>query len=592
MQKGKVSDERRKIIKTGAKTFMVAAAMTQFGGLMGTLDAAIPSSEEKADLIYINGKVYTVDDKKAWAEAFAVKNRRFIAVGTNKEMEKLRGKKTKMIDLKDHFVMPGLIDDHIHPDMGADNYLNVFIKTTDNWETIIQKIKDYRKNNPNKKWIFGSSIDWLLDDNGIIKNYNLPSNKSILDKIVDDRPVALWDQGAHAMLLNTKALEALNITEKTPNPAGGMLIKDKSGKLTGVIRETATTLVINALDNFSLADWTKKGMQPFLNELNSYGITALSDAYVVERNAQSFASLEKTGTLNLWINLYMATPLEFNREDKKKAQYDFIVNSAKYKTEQISPAGVKYLLDGAAAGKTAAMLKPFEGTDILAPLRYPKEKIETEMKKFAKMGYAMKSHAIGDRAIRILLDIYQELPKREKELAMNSIAHSVFPDPSDIARYEATNTVYEASPAIWFPTNAIPIIEADIGKERLSHAWPIKKMIENNTIVSYGSDWVVSQTPNPWPGIEGMITRQVPGGSKDAFVPDAAVDLPTALKIVTLNGAISMGISDKTGSIEKNKSADFIVLDKNPFDIDTYQIHNIKVLSTVFRGSEIYTLKR
>jgi len=546
--------------------------------------------KETADTIYINGKIYTVEKTMEWAEAFAVKDGKFIAVGTTKDIEALKGTNTKVVDLKGQFVMPGLIDDHIHPDMGADNYLNVFIKSTDSWDEVIRKIKTFREKNPNKHWIYGATIDWLLDDNGIMKNYNLPSNKSILDKIVSDRPIALFDQGAHAMLLNSKAIEELGITAQTPNPSGGIFVKDKDGKLTGVFRETANTIVLNALDNYSQEEWTNKGMRPFLDELLSYGITAISDAYAIERNAISFYDLEKNNQLNLWINLYMASPLEYNRADKKQAQYDFIINSSKYKTEQIYPAGIKYVLDGSAAGKTAAMIDPFEGTDTHAHLRYSEDKIRKELLEFSEMGYAVKAHAIGDRSIRIMLNIFDELEKRTGG-AMNSIAHGTFIDPADINRFTASNTVYEASPALWFPNNGAPIIKADIGEKRLNHAWPIKKLVENNTIVSYGSDWTVSLTPVPWPGLESMITRQKPGGSDDALVPEAAVNLETAISIFTLNSAISMGIDDKTGSIKKGKSADFIILEKNLFDIPTFEIHNTKVLSTYFRGKEVYSNK-
>ena len=589
MQKGKISDERRNVIKAGAKTMMITAAMTQFGGLMGTLEAATLSSEEKADLIYINGKVYTVDDKKAWAEAFAIKGGKFIAVGSNKEMEKFKGKETKVIDLKGQFVMPGLIDEHLHPDMGADNYLNVFIAATDTWKTITGKLKDFAEKNPDKKWIYGSSIDWLLDDNGIIANYGVPSNKSILDTVIKDRPVALWDQGAHAMLLNSKALEVLGIRDDSPNPKGGFFVKDKNGRLTGVIRETACTLVVNDLDNYSLEKWTQKGMVPFLQELSSYGVTAISDAYVIDRTAKSYFNMDKAGDLNQWVNLYMVTPLEYNDKKRHQAQIEFIDSSKKYQTEQIYPAGVKYILDGSAAGKTAVMLEPFfEAGDFRGDLRYPEDKLIASIKTYADKGYAIKAHAIGDRSIRLLLDVYKTLPKRTSG-AMYSVAHGVFIDPTDVPRFKAQNVVYEASPAIWFPNTGVPIIKADIGPKRLAHAWPVSRLMADNAVVSYGSDWPVSMTPDPWPGLESIITRQVPGGSKDAFNPEFGVDLKTALRIFTLNGAKSMGIADKTGSIEAGKSADFIILNQNIFTVSKYEIHQTKVLSTVFRGSEVYT---
>ncbi len=547
------------------------------------------SPKDVADVIYINGKVYTVNETRPWAEAFAVKDGIFIEVGSTEKVERAKGDATKVIDLKGKFVMPGIIDDHIHPDMGADNYLNVFIKATDNWDDVKRKIKDFRNNNPNKKWIYGSTIDWLLDDNGIIANYGVPSNKSVLDEIVDDRPIALWDQGAHAMLLNTMALNELGVTDDSPNPDGGIFVKDKNGKLTGVFRETANTLVLNALDNYSLDEWTHKGMLAFINEMSSYGVTSISDAYAVKRNADAYSILEKEGKLDLWVNLYMATPLEYNKEEKKKAQQEFIANSNHYKSELIYPAGIKYILDGSAAGKTAAMIDPFIGTDFHGHLRYPEEEVRKGIYSDVINGYAIKAHAIGDRGIRLLLDIFEEAEAASSE-AMHSIAHGTFVDPDDISRFNEIDVVYEASPALWFPNNGIPIILEDIGEERTRHAWPIKKLIEADALVSYGSDWTVSITPNPWPGLEAMISRKVPGKESDeAFVPTAAVDLATALKIFTLNGAVSMGIDEKTGSIVVGKSADFIVLNEDLFTKEVGDIHSTEVLSTFFRGNEVYS---
>ena len=580
------SPSRRSFIEVSAKTVAIAVTVTHFGGLTSLASAAQKS--ERADVIYLNGNVYTVNVAQKQAEAFAVKNGKFLAVGTSKEIITFKGANTKIVDLKGQFIMPSLIDEHIHPDMGADNYLNVFLPATDNWDTIKQKLKDFAKNNPKKKWIHGSSIDWLLDDNGVIEKYNLPSNKSILDDIIKDRPVAIWDQGAHTMLLNSKALEELKITDKSPNPDGGIFVKDKNGKLTGVIRETACTLVLNALDNFSKEDWTKKGMIPFLDEMSSYGITGMCDAYAIERNTSVFSKLDHGGKLNHWINLYMPTPLEYNDKKRSDNTLEFILNSKKYKTEQVNPAGIKFVLDGSAGGKTAVMLKPFRGEHTYSgKLRYPEDKLRESMQKFSKLGFATKAHAIGDRSIRLALDIFKTLPKRTSG-AMNSVAHGTFIDPADVSRFAGENVVYEASPAIWFPNTGVPIIKADIGAKRLAHAWPINKLINSGAVVSYGSDWPVSMTPNPWPGMESIITRQVPGGSKDALNPEFAIDLATALKIFTLNGAVAMGIDDKTGSIQAGKSADFIILKHDLFAISKFDIHKTKIQSTVFRGTEVY----
>ncbi|MCG8581225.1 MAG: amidohydrolase [Bacteroidales bacterium] len=546
--------------------------------------------KEVADAIYTNGKIYTVDASNEWAQAVAIKNGKFIKVGSTEDVKAFKGNKTKIVDLKGKFIMPGIIDEHIHPDMGADNYMNVFITVDDSWEEITGKLKAFRKNNPNKKWIFGSTIDWLKDNNGIIVNYGLPSNKKILDEIIDDRPVALYDQGAHAMLLNSAAFKELGVDNNTPDPEGGTYVKDDKGELTGVVRETACLIVTDALDNASDDEWTQKGLLPFLNEMTSYGVTGLNDTWSLAKNSNAYLNLEKEGKLDHWINLCLTSPLEMQGETKKQEQKDFIANYKVLKSDQVNPTTIKYVLDGSAAGQTAAMIEPFEGTDFNGDLRLNEDELEKDITYYANLGFAVKAHAVGDRGIRLLLDIFEKTPKPTKG-AMNSIAHSTFVHPDDIERYAQTNTVYEASPPMWYPNGGVPIIRKDIGEERLSHGLPINKVVETGAVVSYGSDWTVSASPSPWIGFETIITRQLPGGSEDAVNPQYAVNLETAIKIFTLNGATAIGIQDKTGSIENGKSADFIVLEQNPFEVSTYKLHKTKVNTTVFRGKEVYKAK-
>ncbi|WP_370980987.1 amidohydrolase [Agaribacterium sp. ZY112] len=560
----------------------MAGVFLSFSVLLG--QSALAS--DVADTIYTNGKIYTVNQQQVWAEAVAIRDAKFIEVGSNKEVNKFKGPNTKLIDLRGKFVMPGIIDEHIHPDMGADNYLNIFISASDDWQSITKTIREFRKNNPDKKWLYGGTLNWLADNNGLIAGTTLPSNKSSLDAIVADRPVALWDQGAHAMLLNSMALKELGITKDITPPAGGIFVKDDKGELTGVFRETAATLVTNALDQYPDDIWASKGMQAFLNEMSSYGVTGINDAYGVKRNLDAYTALEKQSSLKHWVHISLATPLEFNDPKQKTAQDALIRNAAHYRTERIRPNAVKYILDGSAAGQTAAMLDPFHGTDFRGDLRYSFNDVKKDMAVYVEQGFATKVHGIGDRAIRGALDIYANLPKATLGTS-HSIAHGTFIAPEDIKRFHKLGVVYEASPALWFPNDGEDIIRKDIG-DRTDRSWPIKALVENGAKVSYGSDWTVSLTPSPWPGLESMITREAPGGSDRKLGAQFAVDLATGIKILTLNGAQAIGLGQKTGSIETGKQADMIILGHNLFEIDVHKIHQTQVEKTIYAGQEVY----
>ena len=554
---------------------------------VGLFASSMTFAADIADVIYKNGAIYTVNDQQKWAQAVAIDDGKFIGVGSNAEVMAFKGANTKVVDLQGKFVMPGLVDEHIHPDMGADNYLNIFVSASDSWDTIAEKIRAFRHNNPEKKWLYGGTINWLADNSEPIAGSDKPSNRSTLDAIVDDRPIALWDQGAHAMLLNTMALEELGITKDTPAPSGGIFVKDADGELTGVIRETAATLVTNALDNVDDVTWTEKGMKPFLQEMSTYGVTALNDAYGTTKNLDAFRRLENNGQLNHRIHVSLVTPLEYSDPQQKKSADILIRNHKAYASELILPYGIKYIMDGSAAGKTAAMIDPFHGTNFNGDVRYSFEDVEAEMQEYAKLGLAFKAHAIGDRAIRGVLDIYDRLPEKSTRTP-NSVSHGTFIHPDDIKRFGETGVVFEASPALWFPNDGAEIIEKDIG-DRVKNLWPIKELIRTDAIVSYGSDWTVSLTPNPWLGFEAIITREVPGGSEDTLYAKHAVELSTAIEIFTINGAKAIGLGDKSGSIEVGKYADMIVLDRNLFKGDVRKIHQTQVEKTIFNGKEIYS---
>jgi len=543
-------------------------------------------AQQVADTIYTNGKIYTVNDQQKWAEAVAIDEGKFISVGSNEAALKFKGAATKVVDLQGKFVMPGMVDEHIHPDMGADNYLNVFIAASDSWQTITQKIRTFRKNNPDKKWLYGGTLNWLADDNGLIAGTYIPSNKKALDDIVSDRPIALWDQGAHAMLLNSLALKELGIEKDSTPPPGGIYVRDKNGELTGVVRETVSTMVMNALDNYSPAVWKEKGMKAFLTEMSSYGVTAMNDAYGTTKNLDAYRRLENDGQLNHRIHVSMATPLEYNDPQQKKSQDILIRNHKAYASELVYPNAVKYIMDGSAAGKTAAMIDPFHGTNFNGDFRYSIADVEAEIKVYTKLGLSIKAHAIGDRSIRGILDIFERLPRKTVGTPY-SVAHGTFIAPSDIPRFAEIGAVYEASPALWFPNDGEAIIRADIG-DRTDRLWPIKELIRTGATVSYGSDWTVSLTPNPWLGLEAMVTREILGGSKETLGGKHAVELTTAIKIFTLNGAKAIGLGDKTGSIEVGKFADMIVLDRHLFKGDLRSIHQTKVEKTIFNGKVAY----
>ena len=548
----------------------------------------LAKSQELADKIYTNGKIYTVEEQQPWVEAVAIDEGKFLAVGSAAEIEQYKGSETEVIDLQGKFVMPGMIDTHIHPDSEADNRTNVNFLVTSDWATAKETLLKFSEQNPDRQWLFGGTLNWLQDGGEPIVDMGVPSHKSVLDEIIADRPVALYDQGYHAMLVNSKALELVGIDRNTPDPEGGIIVKDENGEPTGVLRETAVNLILAALDLDRGENWIGNGIEPFFDELSAFGITGMTDAYASRPSLDAYRSIEAAGNLNFRLQATIASPLDQESDEKKQEFSQLLADAKSYDSDLIDAGGIKYIMDGSAAGQTAVMLEPFLGTDFRGEYRDPIEEVKADILVRDRQNVFAKVHAIGDRAVREVLDGLEVARQQHPDGPRHSIAHGTFVDPDDIPRFAELNVIYEASPALWFPNPGQEVLAADVGEEKVQTVWPIKAAVESGAKVTYGSDWPVSFTPNPWIALETMITRQKPGGSEETLGGQSAIDLETAIKIFTVNGAYHLYKEDEIGSIAPGKSADMIVLEQNLFDISPTQIGETEVWQTVFQGNVVH----
>jgi predicted amidohydrolase YtcJ len=257
------------------------------------------------------------------------------------------------------------------------------------------------------------------------------------------------------------------------------------------------------------------------------------------------------------------------------------------------------MLDGIPPSQTAAILEPYvQDARHAEPHRgyltiEPAQLIEDVVRMDAQ-GLTVKIHATGDRSARLALDAFEAARKANHHLNLrHEISHAEMISPEDLPRFKALNVTAEMSPILWYPSPLHAAMETVLGKERAGRFWPVKSLVDSGALVIYGSDWPsVVPSPSPWPGIEAMITRRDPYGVHAGVLnPAEAEDLATTLRIFTRNGAEALYTQDSTGSIEVGKSADFIVLDRNVFDIPPEQISDTKVLRTVFRGRTVHELQ-
>mgnify|MGYP000871612495 FL=1 len=589
---------RRGFIKKAGGAAALTMAVSPIAQAVGNATPGNARNVKGKLILYVNGKVYQGDKfNQHWAEAFAVKGDKFVQVGTTDEILKLRKKDTMVVDLRGHTVVPGLIDDHMHPEMAVENYNNVAVdECATTWEEFKQSVAKELRDNPEKGWVFGGNLDYLWDDGSDIQMFGKPSHKKILDEIIPDKPAFFWECSGHAALVNSKALEVCGITNDSPDPIGGHYVRDENGELTGVLRELAAHVV-----------WEKwlltlprpevigdKQLKPIFSYLNSFGLTSITEPWSREMYGQAYKYLDDKNDLTVRITSYATDTVDFATEEMQELSKKYIYNHKDYSGDRIQLVGVKYILDGAAAGQTAVVVEPYEGTDgYTGPWRNTPEDYREGLHRYDEMGLVVHAHCAGDGAARMVLDAVEELRKKPGNNAdklNHRIAHTSMIHPDDIPRIAKNNVWAEFSPVFWYDMAATRVIAKDIGQHRVDkYFFPVKPIVDTGALVSIGTDWTVTPV-NPWIALETIVTRRGAGLTEGPTLnaEEHAIPLETALWMYTQGGADSQKLGDKIGSITAGKFADFVVLDQNIFDVAIHEVHKTKPLSTVVGGQDVY----
>ena len=542
-----------------------------------TTDKMTNPTSEIATQVYKNGQVYTVNEQQEWADAVAVKDNKIIFVGSNDEVQGYIDSSTKVTDLSGKMMMPGFHDVHMHPIESAseNTQFTISVKET-NPENFIATIKKASLENPGEGWLigFGHSIFTLLD--------SARSPLAIIDEAVADRPVIIMEQSSHSMWVNSAALALAGFTKDTPHPTGGRILRDENtGELNGILIDNAGNMVMDiamAPTSESLQKDYDGLIEFTLPELAKHGITSISDArsfwkrddHTTWLKAQKNDAITARVSVGLWA---YPTADDTTQLADLKALYTNEPDSF-LKFNQI-----KLYSDGIIVNGTSAMLAKYNIDLIGIPenkgLNYfSQERIEQYITALEPTGFDFHMHAIGDRGIREALNAVEN---SGSDKGRHRITHVEIVDPADIPRFAQLNVTADAQVAGDF-TNPEHWHENDelIGAVRSDNAVPIKSLDGAGARVTLSSDWNVSPY-NPFIGLQNAVTRA-----------PQELTLAKAIKAYTLNGAYVMRQEDRVGSIEVGKLADFVILDKNLFDIEPNTINQTKIVTTVFNGKVIY----
>ena len=538
------------------------------------------SKPDPADLLMTNARVYTVNHAQPWAESVAIKGDKIVFVGSAREARKFAGKQTKIIDAKGKLLLPGIQDSHVHFLSGSLNLTRVDLSGTRSVEEIQDRIRQFAAAHPELNWVQGRG--WMYS----AFPDNMP-HKRYLDEVVPDRPAVMRCADGHTSWVNSKALALAGITNKTPDPVDGRIVRDSQGEPTGALLEGASSLVSRLIPEPTKEE-KLAALRAGMKEAARWGLTCAHGLGGEFEELELFEQINEEGsqTLRLVVAMWIDEP-----GPKEKDFEAYARASAKHHDNWLAVRGVKLMLDGVIDSGTGAMLQPYEDQgDNRGKLFWEPEDYKKAVMEFSRRGIQVSTHSIGDRAIRLTLEAY-ELADRESghpELR-HKIEHAECIAADDIKRFGQRFIIASFQPLHANPDPAwMSAWIKNAGPEREQRAFAWKSVLQAGGHLAFGSDWPVV-TINPWPGIQMAVTREDwEGKPQGGWLPGEKITLEQAIYAYTLGGAFALNEENSRGSIEPGKLADLVLLSQNIFEIPANKIKETCPLLTIVGGRIMY----
>ena len=525
-----------------------------------------------ADLIVYNATVWTANVNQPYAEALAVRGDTILAVGSNADIRKYDSDNTEKIDAQNQFITPGFIDCHEHFLTGGFNLSSVQLRDAKTPEEFASRIAEFAKKLEPGTWILGG--DWDHENWG----GELP-NKEWIDQYTPEHPVWVTRLDGHMSLANSLALKTVGIDRNVKNVMGGTIVRDGNGNLTGVFKDNAMDLVAGRIPP-PIDQQIDEALNAAMHYVASHGITS------VHHMAGYMDALERARKNNKLITrVYAAMPLDQWTELEEK------IRNEGRGDEWLRIGGLKGFVDGSLGSHTAAFFKPY----VDAPndsgffINQPEELYEW-ISNADKAGLHLMVHAIGDKAINTLLNIYervvQENGVRDRRFRIEHAQHIAS---QDFSRFGTLNVIPSVQP--YHAIDDGRWAEKTIG-DRIKTTYAFKSLFDAGARVAFGSDWFVAP-PNVMEGIYAAVTRRtLDDKNPDGWVPEQRVTVEQALTAYTINGAYASFEEDIKGSLEPGKLADFVIIDRDLTKIAPDQIREAIVEATYVGGKRVFQRKK
>ena len=517
--------------------------------------------KETVTLIVKNAKVYTVNSDFSTVESFAVKDGKFVAVGTNKEIE-AKYISENIVDAENKSIFPGFIDGHCHFYRLGLQQQKVDVTGTKSYDEVLQKLVDFQKE---KQTNFITGLGWDQND-WEVKEF---PTKDKLDSLFPNTPVAITRIDGHALLVNQKAIEISGISEDSKTEGGEFIKKD--GKLTGILIDKAKSFV--KIPEPTIKDQIQ-GLKDAEKINFNYGLTTVVDAGLDKEVIELIDSLQSNGDLK--IRMYTMV-------SATQPNLDYYIKKGIVKTDRLNVRSFKVYGDGALGSRGAAMKKPYSDRENhFGALIYPPERYKEIAKQIATSDYQMNTHAIGDSTNYMILKIYTDVLKGQKNRRWR-IEHAQIVDQPDFEMFE--NVLPSVQPT--HATSDMYWAENRVGEERIKGGYAYKKLLNIYGKVALGTDYPVEKV-NPFLTFYAAVARKdLNNFPENGYQMENALSREETLKGMTIWNAYANFEENEKGSIEVGKFADFIMLDQDIMTVDIDKVPHTNVLSTYLGGERV-----
>jgi predicted amidohydrolase YtcJ len=535
----------------------------------------------KADLLLINGKIIIVDAGFSTKEAVVVKDGKIMATGSTKEMKKLKGDETEVIDLEGKTVLPGLYDSHLHM-LNSGATLQVINCRTPPMKSIADMAKavgeKVKKAKPGE-WIVGRGWDQVK-----LAEHRNPTRYDF-DKVAHNNPVYLTRTCGHLAVVNSKALELANITKKTKDPVGGRIVRDENGEPTGMLEEMpAMGLCLSLIPPATIEDKVLQ-IKAASDAFNAVGITSVVEAGITEDEIVAYQLALERGLLNVRVN-YMLRAIDSNEPEEKSIQrIEHFPMISGYGNDMLRFQGLKILIDGGIGGKTALLREPYENDTRSGLLTVPETKLQHLVDAANKRGILSGIHCCGGKAMDIVIDAFKKTDKIKPIKGRRFyLIHAYQPSEENFEDCKKYSILVASQPDFLYYLGDSYV--ENVGIKRGAWLKPHRAWIDEGIMVAAGTDSPVTPYP-PFPCLWASVARKTEL-KKTVMGATQRVTREEAIRMYTVNGAYLSFEENIKGSIEPGKLADMIIIDRDILTCPEDDIKDTRVLRTILGGKTVY----